>query len=67
MKKEKMTLSDLKVNSFVTGTEKVTGGRWSIFDCPHTGAPTLDYLGCNSLNDFYCDLQPDTGRDDGFN
>ncbi|MGB3182068.1 MAG: pinensin family lanthipeptide [Cyclobacteriaceae bacterium] len=65
MKKAKMTLDKLKVNSFVTGSEKVKGGtRWSMYDCPHTGAPSLDYIGCNSLNDFYCDLQPDPGFED---
>ena len=60
--KKKIKLNDLKVSSFTTDVkgEEVKGGRWSIGGagaCPHTGDATLDYLGCNSLNDFYCRQQ----------
>ncbi|MGB3467207.1 MAG: pinensin family lanthipeptide [Cyclobacteriaceae bacterium] len=59
MKKAKIKLSELKVKSFTTDvkSEEVKGGRWSIGGagaCPHTGAPTLDALGCNSGDPFYC-------------
>ena len=63
MKKNKIKLSDLKVISFRTDTEDIEelkGGRWSVGGagaCPHTGDVTMDYLGCNSLNDFYCRQQ----------
>jgi len=62
--KKKMSIQDLKVTSFVTNTaegnaETVKGGRWSIYSCPHTGSNTMDYLGCNSLDVFYCDAQFD--------
>jgi hypothetical protein len=59
MKSKKMSLNQLKINSFVTGKEKLTGGRWSVIECPHTGEHTRDYLGCNSLDDFYCGTQGD--------
>ena len=60
--KKKIQLSDLKVKSFTTGVdaEQVKGGRWSIGGagaCPHTGQQTLDFIGCNSLDDFYCRAQ----------
>ena len=58
MKKNKLNLKDLKVSSFTTeNADRPKGGRWSIGGagaCPHTGSETMDYLGCNSLNDFYC-------------
>jgi len=61
MKKNQLKLKDLKVKSFMThGKEETKGGRWSMGGagaCPHTGEATMDYLGCNSLNDFYCDAQ----------
>lgn len=64
MKKNKLNLKDIKVDSFKTAdTNEVKGGRWSIYSCPHTGENTMDYLGCNSLDDFYCDAQFD---DDGY-
>ncbi len=63
MKKKKLVLDSLKVKSFTTSIDKadqVKGGRWSVGGagaCPHTGDATLDYLGCNTLNDFYCRQQ----------
>ena len=57
--KKKIKLNDLKVSSFTTDVngEEVKGGRWSVGGagaCPHTGAPTLDAIGCNSGDDFWC-------------
>ena len=52
MKKNKLSLKDLTVRSFTPGNPGAKGGS-SI----HTGEPTLDYLGCNTLNDFYCRVQ----------
>ena len=57
--KKKIKLNELKVKSFTTGvnTEQVKGGRWSIGGrgaCPHTGRQSLDFLGCNSLDEFFC-------------
>lgn len=61
MKKKSLNLHDLKVKSFTTAKkEETTGGRWSVGGldaCPHTGEGTLDYLGCNSLDMFYCQTQ----------
>ena len=63
MKNKKIKLNELKVSSFATNLEKtddVKGGRWSIGGrgaCPHTGEATLDYLGCNSLDMFFCFAQ----------
>lgn len=60
MKTKKIKLGELKVSSFATNLanpDDVKGGRWSIGGrgaCPHTGEATLDYLGCNSLDQFYC-------------
>ncbi|MEL6560431.1 MAG: hypothetical protein AAFQ94_19735 [Bacteroidota bacterium] len=65
MKKSKIKLSDLKVSSFRTdakNVEDIKGGRWSIGGagaCPHTGEQSLDYLGCNSIDDFWCRNQSD--------
>lgn len=57
--KKKIKLNDLKVSSFTTDINgnEVKGGRWSIGGagaCPHTGEATLDYLGCNTEDPFYC-------------
>lgn len=66
----KLKISELKVKSFVTGFESqnegtVKGGRWSIIHCPHTGSDTMDAIGCNSLDDFYCGQQSLGGNCDG--
>lgn len=64
MRRKKIKLSELKVSSFATSVENsdnVKGGRWSIGGrgaCPHTGEATLDYLGCNTLDAFFCFTQP---------
>ena len=63
MKKEKLKLNQLKVKSFTTSVENtgnvLGGGKWTkgLGNCPHTGAPTLDPIGCNSLDQFYCHNQ----------
>lgn len=60
MKKKKLKLNQLKVESFTTEVEakQMRGGaRWSKAGegaCPHLGEPTMDYLGCNSLDPFFC-------------
>ena len=60
MKKNKLSLKGLKVQSFTTENGKNVGGRdvrWSMGGagaCPHTGAETLDAIGCGTLDDFYC-------------
>lgn len=53
MKKNKLSLNDLTVKSFTTDMEGTAKGGSSV----HTGAPTLDYLGCNTINDFHCRAQ----------
>lgn len=63
MKKKKLKLNDLKIKSFTTSIQKpeeMKGGRTRTKGagaCPHLGEPTMDYLGCNSLDDFYCQAQ----------
>lgn len=63
MKNRKLKLSKLKVKSFTTTIEnsnEVRGGvRFSKgpTNCPHTGEPTLDVAGCNTLDPVYCGNQ----------
>jgi len=60
MKKSKLNLSALQVSSFSTSRgHTFRGGRWSVGadGCPHTGDYSLDGIGCNSLDDFYCEAQ----------
>lgn len=38
MKSKKLNLDSLKVNSFVTGVNYVTGGKAAAFDSPSQGA-----------------------------
>lgn len=55
--KKKVKLTELNVQSF--RTDLVKGGFEIV---PHTGGPTLDVAGCNTLNDFYCDQQSNGRR-----
>lgn len=46
MKTKKLSLDQLKVNSFVTGTDQISGGRADAFDSPSQGAKICSKDSC---------------------